>query len=642
MTNISSQLDGNDIAAKFAANIVKDIYDKVIKRATQSLLVNPLFVSNNLSKYATDASSNYGYIRTIVCELPSRLLSIYQPTRFLVGSNIVDESTLIKSLQTTKRAVIRGHAGAGKSIFLKRHFLRRISDKETIPLFFELRNLNHNFTNLFSNIYDYAHDLLPWLDVSIFRTLLSQGKIEIYLDALDEVKHSIRSAVNNQVTQMMTEFPRATIILTTRYGDKYATPAAITEYRIQPFSLDQAISLVNSLEFHEESKLRFSKALAEGLFDKNSDLLSNPLLCSIMMLTYRRFSVIPDRIHLYYQQAYEVLFSRHDASKESGFRRDLLSGLDVAEMQSVIDYLAAVSYASEKFELSEAELTETLHGALTSNQLDKRTNDVRDDLTEAVSMLHEDGLYFKFVHRSFQEFFCAHYISKAKTDIAKACINAVKMRQETDSVIPMAVALNQDRFEEAWLSPTLNEDLDRYTSYASSKRFFDIVRESAPYIFIRGDEMILTTGDGSKTRNLNIYFGVMNQTEPRLIIDYNNYRYSYSNNKSIEEFLASRIDDIAVPKEFKRMVKAGDVKLNLEDRNIASIGELNVWEPAAMQIIGRLRTWQSELRERSLSRDASPMEAFEKAAQQGLRRIEGDLAGGIPRSNIPNEKSERG
>lgn len=295
---MNDYIDKNEIAARFAANIVSDVYDKTIKKATQSLMVTPLFVRNNLEKYATDTSSNFGSIRTIVCELPSRLLSIYQPTRFLVGNNIVHENELIKSLPITKRAVIRGHAGAGKSIFLKRHFLRRLSEKESIPIFFELRNLNHNFTNLFSNIYDYAHDLLPWLDVPIFRKLLSLGKIEIYLDALDEVKHSIRSAVNNQVTHMINEFPKATIILTTRYGDKYKTPASITEYKIQPFSLDQAVSLINSLEFHEESKLRFSKALKDGLFLKNSDLLSNPLLCSIMMLTYRRFSVIPDRIHL--------------------------------------------------------------------------------------------------------------------------------------------------------------------------------------------------------------------------------------------------------------------------------------------------------------------------------------------------------
>lgn len=270
---------------------------------------------------------------------------------------------------------------------------------------------------------------------------------------------------------------------------------------------------------------------------------------------------------------------------------------------------------------------------MSSIQLDIKTSDVRDDLTEAVSMLHEDGLYIKFVHRSFQEFFCAHYISKAKNEIARACINAVKMRQETDSVIPMAVALNQDRFEESWLSPTLNDDLDRYIGYATSKRFYDIVREAAPNIVISENKFTMTTGDGSKTRNLNIYFSVMSQSTPMITVDYSNYIQFFPQNHTLEEFFKSKIDDVAVSKEFKKEVKSGNIVINTENRNLAPISDINIWEPAARNIIGKLKIWQSELKERSSSRDASPMEAVERAAQQGLKRIEGDLAGGIQKAN---------
>lgn len=465
--------------------------------------------------------------------------------------------------------------------------------------------------------------------MEIFRSLLRAGKIELYLDALDEVSHTIRSSVNTNVTQLIAEFPKAKIILTTRYGDKYATPASVTEYHIQPFSLNQATSLIYALDFHEESKIRFCEALKSGLYEQNSGLLSNPLLCSIMLLTYRRFATIPDRLHLYYQQAYEVLFRRHDASKESGFRRDLLSGLDVAEMQAVLNHLAAVTYASEKFEFTETELTETLVGAINSVGVSSKPSEIRDDLIEAVSMIHPDGLHLKFVHRSFQEFFCANYISKSKSKIARLCIDAVKMRQDTDSVIPMAVALNPDRFEEAWLTPTLSEDLSRFESMMENKKFYAIVRETLPNIEVRGNYLLLSVGKDARSRNFDIYMSVLDAKSDFEPIDYGRLKI-ISNYENLSAYFRSCITHTATPKEFKDQIQSGSIYIDTEDRNLSGLADLAVWEIAAVKIIATLRLWKAYLDKKTRQREASPLEAFERATLANMRRVEGDL-GGRPR-----------
>lgn len=638
---MQSDFDINDASAKFAAQIVSDIYRGTIKQATRSLLVTEPMVQSNLREYARKVSSQFSSVRTIASSTTSLLLDIYQPTVFDIEGAVIDESEFVRDVKNSRRAVVRGHAGAGKSLFLKRQFLRAISERRSIPIFFELRNLNSNFSGLFLKLYEHAHGFMSWLDMELFKRLLSVGKFEVYLDALDEVSHSIRATVNSQVATLINQYPKSTIIMTTRYGGRYSTPASIKEYHVRPFSLNQAVNLINALNFDDDPKGRFVRALQEGLFEKHSDLLSNPLLCSIMLLTYRRFASIPDRLHLYYQQAYEVLFSRHDAAKDNGFKRDIISNLDVAEMNSVLNYIAAVSYASERFEFSETEFSEMISESLLSSGIDARAVDVKNDLEEAVSMIHPDGLYLKFVHRSFQEFFCASYISKATNSLARACIDAVKMREDTDSVIPMSIALNEDRFKEAWMLPTLNQDIERTTHLSSSKRHFDVVREYLPTITIRDDGIEMQPGSSPKSRNMSIYMlamglnGSMHSAQPG-----RNSKRTPTGKSSFVDLIRDLSTNVVLPQAYRQRLNSPSPELDLEDANWIGLADLSIWEQPASIISASMKRWHTEIGESTEEREVSPMAAFERAREAGMRRLEGDLAGGKPRERKNEEQAQ--
>lgn len=636
---MTDAFDINDAAAKFAAEMATSTYSKFIKGISNSLALNQQVMQSNLKDYAIQTASIFGYIRTLVSESDSKVLDIYQPAKFRRSTELYSESQLYQFVEINLRAIIRGNAGAGKSLFLRRYYLHLIEKRQSIPILFELRGLNSDYSGLMERLHRHAKSLMPWMEFEVFRTLLKNGKIELLLDGLDEVSHSIRSSVNTDIGMFVNEFPKARLILTTRYGDRYASPSRIEEFHVEKFSKEQAASLVRALDFPYEPKMRFAKELENGLYEKSPGLLSNPLLCSIMLLTYRRFAAVPDQLHIYYQQAYEVLFSRHDAGKENGVDRDLLSGLNVFEMQGVLDYFSALTYASDMFDFSESECLEIISESIVGTNIKAKSADIKDDLIEAVSMLNRDGLELTFVHRSFQEFFCAHYISKSSNDVAKACIEAVKMRDDTDSVIPMTIALNEDRFEEVWLLPSIRQDFARYSEDFKSGKYYNIVRDTLPTVEIVKNDVVLGLGVESRSKSFGIYMRTMDGGADHLQFNGKDVErlFSFSSPKTLLNLISAEALNLPVPKWFREEISNDRVLINTEDRMLSVLSEMTIWKPFAQKILTLMRLWLEDLEGRKQTREAIPMVAFRRAATSRSRRIEGDLSGGIPR--MPQEEN---
>ena len=628
-------IDSVDFAAKFSAEICAQTYNKIIKKIAQSVALTPVSLESNLTEYARAMVRAYSGVKTIVADHPSRLLDVYQDARFKAGNEIYLENEFVALARQRGTAIIRGNAGAGKSLFLRRHLLRILSEKERIPLLYDLRGLNSNYSNLPTHLHDHARQLMPWMEYGVFSALLKDGKIELLLDGLDEVSHSIRPTVNGAIGVLGRQFPKARILLTTRYGDRYGTPGEMPEFHICPFSKEQAVSLVRALDFPDEPRLRFAKALDEGLYNRSPDLLSNPLLCSIMLLTYRRFAKVPDQLHLYYQQAYAVLYSRHDAAKE-GFNREFLSNLDVHEMQQVLDYFSAITYAEDMFEFSEATCLEGLRNALTVTQIDARPEDVKDDLIEAVSILTRDGVELAFVHRSFQEFFCAHYISRANADLARACVDAVKLRDDTDSAITMAMALNGDRFEEVWLLPSLKEDCKKYRELFNAGKFYSIVSSTLPQVRIEESEFTLSLGVLPSSKSFGIYVKRFASEDGRLTLDLSK-KLELDSHPSAASFVRAKMQHLPLPREFRESVRFGPIEIDAENRLLAVLSEIDVWKFCALEIVKRTEKWLRLLEERKSEKELSPMDNFRKAAAGAVRRVEGNLQGGKPRKRASDE-----
>ena len=80
-----------------------------------------------------------------------------------------------------------------------------------------------------------------------------------------------------------------------------------------PLSKEQALSLIKKIEYDQNIKEKFYKELDEYLYDKYETFASNPLLLTIMLLTFESRVSIPDKLNDFFEQAFTTLFHTHDA-----------------------------------------------------------------------------------------------------------------------------------------------------------------------------------------------------------------------------------------------------------------------------------------------------------------------------------------
>lgn len=85
------------------------------------------------------------------------------------------------------------------------------------------------------------------------------------------------------------------------------------ETSVMPLSKKQALSLVNKIEFDESAKRAFYTELSRTLYDKYTSFASNPLLLTIMLLTFSNHASIPENLNEFYEEAFTTLFNMHDS-----------------------------------------------------------------------------------------------------------------------------------------------------------------------------------------------------------------------------------------------------------------------------------------------------------------------------------------
>ena len=93
----------------------------------------------------------------------------------------------------------------------------------------------------------------------------------------------------------------------------------------------------------------------EELFVSHAEFLEIPLLCVVMLLTYSDAGRISRKKHEFYEDAFDALWSKHDARKQAGYEREKYSGLDKNEFMRLLSAFCASSYITEQFSMREVD-----------------------------------------------------------------------------------------------------------------------------------------------------------------------------------------------------------------------------------------------------------------------------------------------
>ena len=177
-------------------------------------------------------------------------------------------------------------------------------------------------------------------------------------------------------------------------------------------------------------------------------------------MTYGEIAEIPSKIHIFYEQAFDILFYKHDASKGM-FRREVICGLPIDDFKDILSSVATSGYIREEITHSNTELISYIRKAKRTFDITKLNPDkYKNDLLKTVCVLIQDGNKFTYNHRSFQEYFAALFLIKVESDDKIDLYNAFLQRGAWDNALYLVFEINRGAIEQDYIRPTISKMLD--------------------------------------------------------------------------------------------------------------------------------------------------------------------------------------
>ena len=473
---------------KFAGRIIKGLTDPV-KKAWEQFKIDFDIVFRD---YLKNSVEKYGKIKTILYRTePKPLNEFFECPNLRKGSKtIMSGKSIDDLLDISHFLIIQGMGGIGKSTFLKYLFLDEVSKKDYIPVFIELKDINQvdGEYEISDFIFQRLYTLGGTLKKECMEYALQSGCFLFLLDGYDEISTDKKDVFFRKLDNFCDGFSENYFVISSRPYSEFVEFQRFSVLSLCNLNKKQALSLVKKIEFDSEIKLRFLKSLDQNLYERHKSFASNPLLLNIMLLTFDNYAEIPEKLHLFYANAFETLYSKHDATK-SGFRRELRSELSYDNFKKVFAQFCFITYYQAKIELTYDDIVTVLNKIKGSNGITIfRPEDYLYDLVNSICVLYREGVTYKFTHRSFQEYFSAIFLKElSDQNMEKMGISLVKkdyFRASHDSVFFMLRDMAEQRFEQNILLPFVVEfettcsDTDKYDFYfeeLSPEIFFDEV-----------------------------------------------------------------------------------------------------------------------------------------------------------------------
>lgn len=414
-------------------------------------------------EYINNAYEKYSKIKTILYRTEPKYIYDFFEIPFLQKSH--SEEFAVDSvdniLDISNFVIIQGTGGIGKSTLMKHLFINELEKKDLIPIFIELKDINDLEKG--DDIYDIVFNKLDSLGGNVGKKYLEyalkSGCFLFLLDGYDEILTAQKDYFFKQLDVFCDKYPQNYYIISSRPYSEFIEFQRFTVLSTNPLSKIQAMDLIGKLEFDKDIKERFINALDENLYERHKSFASNPLLLNIMLLTYDNYAEVPEKLHLFYANAFETLYSKHDATK-AGYRRELKSELSYDSFKKIFSYFCFITYAQAKTEFSYDELVAFLK-KVSINKLTFNIECYIFDLVNSLCVLYKEGLHYKFAHRSFQEYFTALFLKELPDKLMKKMaiqiIHTDVFRISNDSVFDMLYDMAEDRFEKNILLPILEE-----------------------------------------------------------------------------------------------------------------------------------------------------------------------------------------
>jgi len=450
-----SEVDYSQIISDLIARTAQQLASSLADGAKSTVDQIRLRLGSTFTRYLDQQVSIRSQVRTILYrDKPRFLYDFYVPQDLRCENDVIEHVDGPALFAASKATVIVGTGGSGKSILQRHLFLDTMAHSDYVPFFIELRSTNAESKTL-------EHVLADQLDLSsiglgpeaIYRGF-RKGVFALFLDGLDEVTSDRRDAISSEIRAFAARFPKTPLVVSSRPDDRFVGWDGFQVFRVEPFDLDKIRELLARLDYDDGAKARFLADVEDSLYGSHESFLSNPLLLTIMLMTYSHNASVPNKNHLFYAQIFDALWNTHDATKD-GYKRALRSRLDKDAFIRVLEAMSFQAYWEGRISLTQDEAYSYLRVAQQLCGFEFDPEHYLDDLLRAVCVLVRDGLQYTYTHRSFQEYYAARFLLHADSVRRGRAYGRVVGEGQTSLVLELMWEMQREVVENELLIPTL-------------------------------------------------------------------------------------------------------------------------------------------------------------------------------------------
>lgn len=439
-----------------------------------------------LRDYIINSYNEIGRAKTLLYRDESQLIE-----KFCINTDLFYEDTqrhekIIKTgriqniLDHSHKTIITGLGGVGKTIMLKFMHINCIKQLDLIPVFITLRNIpvNDGKVSIFDSIKESLTRYGANMSDELIEASLQKGCYLILFDGFDEIKSEFSDTIAQEIQKFSNNYDNNYFVVSSRPSDSFISWANFKELHTKPLSKEQALAIIDKIKYNNEIKENFKKELDTNFYDNHESFASNSLLLTIMFLVYRCNGYIPDDFCDFYAKAFTVMFYEHDVSTKN-HTREIHSKLSESELQRLFEHFCFKTFFKQQYSFKENELIAFIEASIKKTNANAEPLAVLKDLSENLCMLVKDGLEYKFVHRSFQEYFAAMY-TKLLSDAEQKTLLSAFIEKQTDIIesseyISILIKLDKKRFYKNIIVDLLDKIEETFNSVGSNDYKFLLI-----------------------------------------------------------------------------------------------------------------------------------------------------------------------
>ncbi|WP_288423560.1 NACHT domain-containing protein [uncultured Spirosoma sp.] len=436
---------------------------------------------NQFSTYLVNYYEKYSIINTIAFNNQRRRLKdLYIPLTIVREFNAVSQLYEVTSYSdnlfpAVKKLLITDTAGMGKSTLTKLLFLSVIDQNKGIPVLIELRRLNKN-KKVIDEIIDQLGTLEKVADKEFVFNIINRGDFIFFFDGYDEIKPEDMSHVTNDIQNFINKANKNLFVITSRPEESLVSFGDFIRFSISPLKNEEAFELLRKYnEYGELSKILITKI--REVLPSVKEFLTNPLLVSLLYTAFEYKHTIPFKKHVFYRQVFDALFESHDLSKGDSFERSKIRrcvGLDIEDFHRILRSLGYECLKISKTEFTKDEMIQLINKSKRlCSDLSFKEHDFLKDITTSSPLFTVDGNYYKWSHKSLQEYFAAQFVHIDAKNLQSRILIKIITSQRAESYLnflDLYHSIDPQTFENI----VIKSILEAYVQFCNDNKFYNI------------------------------------------------------------------------------------------------------------------------------------------------------------------------